>query len=553
MINHQNSFFGKKSLNITRNKSKNRILKKKSSVQKPLSSKTQVGPLKNKIIHPQKLQKEKIIGKRNIPSIKKIPSTTACIFGPNKPNIKDISKNNTLNNNNNSKYNIHLNEKNKKLISLKTIKKQILMGPLMIPNSFLFSHKESQNVNNNEIKNDKKNLNKNNIYKNYLSHKNSTFEVNSLFLYNNSISNCNTTCNTHTNSNNKSNSFHKSILKKNSENAICCRINRIKSQKIDENISKIQKSKDKNNNLYLLGKSKLLLNSINNNETKTENYIKNAEEYIDDILENLLEEEKQSKLKIAPAYFHFQSDINSKMRAILIDWLIDVHLKFNFKQETLYITIYIIDTYLSLEKIERCNFQLLGVTALFIACKQNEILFRKLNEYVYITDNAYTENDIRKMENKILHILDFNILFPSSLTFYEILFNKLNLYKDKKIFNFGEFIMESFYLDENNLKYSPSTIACAIGYIVMKYFKIDNYKECYNPKIFNIKPVDEFIEKFSKSNNYHVYIIKECAKDICFSMNELSKGNLKSTIRKYSSEKYENVSNLLFRNLTSIN
>ena len=241
------------------------------------------------------------------------------------------------------------------------------------------------------------------------------------------------------------------------------------------------------------------------------------------------------------------------MRAILIDWLIDVHSKFNFKEETLYITIYIIDTYLSLEKIERSNFQLLGVTSLFIACKQNEILFRKLKEYSYITDYAYTEDDIRKMENKILQTLNFNILFPSSLTFYEILFNKLNLYNDKKKFNFGQFLMESFYLDENSLKYSASTIACAIGYIVMKFFKMDNYKECYNPKMFNIKPINELAEKHLKSNNYHIYIIKECAKDIYYFMNELSKGNLKSTLRKYSSEKYENVANLLFGNLTSIN
>ena len=440
------------------------------------------------------------------------------------------------------------------------------MGPLMIPNSFLFSHKENQksinnintninvhNTHNTNNINNNKNI-KNIIYNNYLSHKNSFSEVNSIFVYNNSISNCNTTCNTHTNSNNKSNSFHKSILKKNSENICCSRLNRLKSNKLDENLNKYKIEEEKNKNLYIISESKLILNSNEyKNEAKSENYIKNAEEYIDDILENLLQEEKDSKLIIDSSYFKFQTDINSKMRAILIDWLIDVHLKFNFKQETLYITIYIIDAYLSLKKIERCNFQLLGVTALLIACKQNEILFRKLNEYVYITDNAYTEEDIRKMENNVLHTLNFNILFPSSLTFYEILCNKLDLYKDKKKYIFGEFLMESFYLDENCLKYNASTIACAVGYIVMKYFKMENYKECYNPKIFNIKPVNELIEKYSKSNSYPIYIIKECAKDICYFMNELSKINLKSTIRKYSIEKYENVTNLLFGNLTSFN
>ena len=407
----------------------------------------------------------------------------------------------------------------------------------------MFKFKGKNNLGNLNIRN-------NNIYNNYLSHKNASSEINSIFLYNNnSISNSNTTCNTHTNSNNKSNSFHKSILKKNSDNAVC----RIKSKKLDKKLKQNEINEEKNKNLYFIGESKLLLNTNNNYEVKSENYIKNVEEYIDDILENLLREEKEIKFKINPSYFQFQTDINKKMRAILIDWLIDVHLKFNFKQETLYITIFIIDAYLSIKKIERSNFQLLGVTALLIASKQNEILFRKISEYAYITDNAYKEEDIIRMENKVLNALDFNILNPSSLEFFEILSNKLNIYKDKKKFSFGEFLMESFYLDEKSLKYTASTIACAVGYIVMKYFKMEDYKECYNPKIFNIKPINELIEKYSKYKNYHIYIIKECAKDICYFMSELSKGNLKSTIKKYSTEKYENVSNLLFGNFTSFN
>ena len=492
--------------------------------------------------------------------LKKIPSTTTCVFIKKKSNTKgSFSNNNTINNFNNINKNLKNNDKNKKLISLKTLKKQILMGPLMTPNAFLFSHKENQinNINKNNNTYGNTNNNKNNMCNNNVSHKNSFSEVNSIFVYNNSTSNCNTTCNTHTNSNNKSNSFHKSILKKTSDKNTLIKFNRLKSKHLEETLNKLKLDEQKKNDLYIIGESKLLLDSssIKNevNEAKTENYIKNAEEYIDDILDNLLKEEKESEMKIDNSYFNLQTDINSKMRAILIDWLIDVHLKFNFTQETLYITINIIDTYLSLKKIERCNFQLLGVTALFIACKQNEILFRKLKDYVYITDNAYTEDDIKNMENKVLKTLNFNILFPSSLSFYEILCNKLDLYKDKKKFIFGEFLMESFYLDENCLKYSGSTIACAVGYIVMKYFKMDNYKECYNPKMFNIKPINELIDKYSKNNNYPVYIIKECAKDICYFMNELPKGNLKSTIRKYSIEKYENVPNLLFGNVANIN
>ena len=472
------------------------------------------------------MQTKKYINKRNISGLRKIPTTTTNTFCQNNVNI-----NKTLDNH--SKLCIQLKDKNKKLISLKILKKQILMGP--------------NSINENQSQNYMNHINKkqgmNTMLNNYMNHRTTYSEMNSLFIYNNSTSNCNTTCNTHTNSNNKNNSMNNSIFKKISNNV----------QKIKLNNSKIKVLMTNKNNK----EEKTLIiqkdEEINNDKKVNENYIKNAEEYIDDILENLLKEEKNSEIKISNSYFKFQTDINNKMRAILIDWLIEVHLKFSFKPETLYITIYIIDSYLSLKKIERCNFQLLGVAALLIACKQNEIIFHKLKEYVYITDNAYTENDIKNMEYKILRTLNFNILNPSSLSFYEIFCNKFGLSQDNKKIYLGEFLMESFYLDENCLKYSASTIACTVLYIVMKYFKMKNYKECYNNNLLNIKKIEEFENKYAKSNNYVIHIIKECAKDICYCINELPRSNLKSTLRKYSNNNLDNVAKLLYGNLEYLN
>ena len=476
-------------------------------------------PIKNIIIQQQKaLQTKKYINKRNISGLRKIPSTSIC---------QNSNINRTLNNC--SKLRIQLDDRKKKLISLKILKNKILNG------------NENQNLNCDTNINKKHGMNT--MLNNYLTHKSTYSEMNSVFIYNNSTSNCNTTCNTHTNSNNKNNSFNnKSIFKKISKNVKGVKLN---TSKIKEIIAKknLEKNKLKENRV---SPDKENPNQI---ETKNENYIKNVEEYMDDILENILEEERNSEIKITNSYFKFQTDINSKMRAILIDWLIDVNLKFNFKPETLYITIQIIDSYLSLKKIKRCNFQLLGVTALLIACKQNEIIFHKLKEYVYITDNAYTENDIKNMEFNILKTLNFNILNPSSLSFFEIYSNKSGFSQDKKKFNLGQFLMESFYLDENCLKYSASTIATTVQYIVMKYFKMDNYKECYNQKLFNIKTIEEFENKYAKSSNYAIHIIKECAKDICNCINELPRGNLKSTLRKYSNDTFDNVTKLLYRNL----
>ena len=52
---------------------------------------------------------------------------------------------------------------------------------------------------------------------------------------------------------------------------------------------------------------------------------------------------------------YHQADINEKMRAILVDWIIEVHLKFKLKPETLFLTVSLIDRYLEKVQIKRTN------------------------------------------------------------------------------------------------------------------------------------------------------------------------------------------------------
>ena len=167
-------------------------------------------PIKNIIIQQQKAtQTKKYKNQRNISGLGKIPSTSTCAFFQNN-NI-----NRTLNNN--TKLCIQPKDKKRNIISLKILKKQILKCDE--PTN------ENQNLNYNTNINKKHGMNT--MLNNYLAHKNSYSEMNSLFIYNNSISNCNTTCNTHTNSNNKNNSFNNSIFKKISKNVKGLKLNTI--------------------------------------------------------------------------------------------------------------------------------------------------------------------------------------------------------------------------------------------------------------------------------------------------------------------------------------
>ena len=68
-------------------------------------------------------------------------------------------------------------------------------------------------------------------------------------------------------------------------------------------------------------------------------------------------------------YLDKHSKINANMRAILVDWLVEVQENFELYHETLYLAVKIVDHYLEKNIIERDQLQLLGATAVFIACK----------------------------------------------------------------------------------------------------------------------------------------------------------------------------------------
>lgn len=97
--------------------------------------------------------------------------------------------------------------------------------------------------------------------------------------------------------------------------------------------------------------------------------------------------------RVAPQsnYMNHQPEINERMRSILIDWIVEVHLKFKLMPETLFITVNIIDRFLEKQKVGKAKLQLVGVTALLIASKYEEIYPPEMKDFVYITDRAYSK------------------------------------------------------------------------------------------------------------------------------------------------------------------
>jgi len=111
--------------------------------------------------------------------------------------------------------------------------------------------------------------------------------------------------------------------------------------------------------------------------------------------------------------------ITSKMRSLLIDWMVSVHQQFELLPETLYRSVNILDRYLQLEgkKTQKDQLQLVGVVAMLLACKIEEIYLPAIDDFVYSTDNAYTEDELKVMELKMMSVLNFNLTCPIPLNF----------------------------------------------------------------------------------------------------------------------------------------
>jgi cyclin B len=132
------------------------------------------------------------------------------------------------------------------------------------------------------------------------------------------------------------------------------------------------------------------------------------------------------------------TEVKDTSRAFLVEWIIDVHRKFRLLPETLYVTVFLIDRFLSLKQIKKSQLHILGVTSLLIATKYEEIYPPELKDLLSVSENKFSRNEVLAMERDMLHVLEFNITSPSAYRFLER-FRKLSTMttNDDQIFFFA--------------------------------------------------------------------------------------------------------------------
>src|ERR1700738_2179801 len=118
-----------------------------------------------------------------------------------------------------------------------------------------------------------------------------------------------------------------------------------------------------------------------------------------------------------PGYMKTQAHLEWRMRGILVDWLIEVHMKFRLLPETLFLCVNLVDRFLSARTISMETLQLVGITALLVASKYEEVMAPALENFIMIADGGYTEEDILRAERYMLKIINFDLSYPNPMNF----------------------------------------------------------------------------------------------------------------------------------------
>ena len=174
-----------------------------------------------------------------------------------------------------------------------------------------------------------------------------------------------------------------------------------------------------------------------------------------------------------PSYMrNKQTAITENNRCTLVNWLLSVHAKFKLLPETLFITINLIDRYLSHIVIRERELQIVGVAALLIAMKYEEIYPPTVKDLVKVSSDSFTKDLLIEREHQILVVLQFQITQTSCFRFLERYSKSAKA--DSVIFFGAQYFLELSLFDSKMNQYPPSLKAAAALYLAMRI----NLKDC---------------------------------------------------------------------------
>jgi len=237
---------------------------------------------------------------------------------------------------------------------------------------------------------------------------------------------------------------------------------------------------------------------------------------------------REKQLTRDPNYMSSQTEVNEKMRTILIDWLVDVHLKFKLHEETFFLAVDLVDRYLTVARVSRSQLQLVGITCMLLAAKYEEIWPPEVSECIHVSANTYTRDEILKMERAIAAALSFKLTQPTPFPMLARLLEVTEA--DEMTRHAAFFFLEHAVLNYKHLQFLPSELAHASLYLAnVMLRKPDPWS--YTCQYYSRAKADDF---------------KPCARAILDFAALITNSKYQAIRRKYSSTKYGEVSRMVF-------
>ncbi|ESW99474.1 hypothetical protein KL918_001593 [Ogataea parapolymorpha] len=225
----------------------------------------------------------------------------------------------------------------------------------------------------------------------------------------------------------------------------------------------------------------------------TRAYIKHSKDYLDPTDEDTFDvsmvaeygnqifnylHELEYKYAPNPRYVEeVQNELTWEHRATLMNWLVQLHARFNLLPETLFLTVNIIDRFLSVKTISLSRFQLCGAVALFIAAKYEEINVPTIKQMIYMVGDQFTIPEFLRAEKFMVEVLKFEFGWPGPMSFLRR-GSKADDY-DNEVRTLAKYFIEVTIMDPRFVASAPSWLAAGAQFLARRMLGRGNWTDLH--------------------------------------------------------------------------
>jgi len=195
----------------------------------------------------------------------------------------------------------------------------------------------------------------------------------------------------------------------------------------------------------------------------------------------LQEQEMQNRETLdATDSIQSQSELRPSHRKKLLDWIYRLVHDKQKKKETFYLMTRVLDRYLLRIDVPKKLFQLVGCGCLWVASKYHDVYPLQANDFTEMSEDAFTQAELLKFENKLLETLDWEFTFATPYIFIErFLLNVATHQNFKLIKEVTHFFSELLLLDLRYVGTLPSLHASISFYWAYKLIDANGWDELF--------------------------------------------------------------------------